>query len=213
MNQARSESMSSSGNVTWWFRQLKVGDREGVQDLWERYYRRLVALAHQKLHGLPGREVAAEDVALSAFDSFIRGAEQGRFPRLEDRDDLWQILVMITTRKAIDLQAHEHRSKRDCRRLQADSDGDAEDSGSLLRGLIGREPDPAFAAQVAEELERLLRRLPDDDLRQIVLRKLEGCTNEEIASRCAVARATVERRLGRVRKHWASELTSAVADQ
>jgi len=51
-------------------------------------------------------------VALSAFDSFCRGAEKGRFPRLEDRDDLWQLLFMITTRKAADLVQHERRQKR-----------------------------------------------------------------------------------------------------
>src|SRR5262249_15219134 len=34
------------------------------------------------------RPADQEDVALSAFDSFYRAAEQGRFPRLHDRDDL-----------------------------------------------------------------------------------------------------------------------------
>jgi RNA polymerase sigma factor (sigma-70 family) len=201
--------MFASGNVTWWLRQLKVGDRDGVQRLWERYYRRLVGLARNKLGRLPGREVAAEDVALSAFDSFIRGAEQGRFPRLEDRQDLWQILVMITARKAIDLAKYEGRPKRDWRRLQAECD----DSGALLRGLIGRSPDPAFAVQVAEQLKRLLDMLPDEELRQIALRKLEGFTNEEIAASCDIALATVERRLRRIRKRWASEVPFAAPDE
>ena len=31
-----------------------------------------------------------EDVALSAFDSLCRGAVEGRFPRLDDRNDLWR---------------------------------------------------------------------------------------------------------------------------
>jgi DNA-directed RNA polymerase specialized sigma24 family protein len=203
--------MSSSGNVTHWFRQLKVGDREGVQRLWERYCSRLVALARRKLGRLPRRAADEEDVALSAFDSFIRGAEQGRFPRLEDREDLWQILVLITTRKASDLIGHEQRKKRDWRRVQFQSDAD--DSGALLRELIGRAPDPAFAAQVAEELRRLLALLPDDELRQIVLLKLEGCTNEEIAARLDLLLKAVERRLSRVRKHWASELVSFAANK
>jgi len=34
-------------------------------------------------------------VALSAFDSFCRAVDQGRFPRLNDRHDLWQILMLI----------------------------------------------------------------------------------------------------------------------
>ena len=64
-----------------------------------------------------------EDVALSAFDSFFRSAEQGRFPRLSDRDDLWQILVLVTTRKAVDLRTYEGRDKRDWRRVAARSGG------------------------------------------------------------------------------------------
>ena len=45
------------------------------------------------------RAADEEDVALSAFDSFCRGAEQGRFPQLDGRDDLWHLLVVITVRK------------------------------------------------------------------------------------------------------------------
>ena len=48
-----------------------------------------------------------EDVALSAFDSFCRGAQRGRFPQLDDRDNLWRLLVVITSRKAVDLAQHE----------------------------------------------------------------------------------------------------------
>ena len=36
-----------------------------------------------------------EDVALSAFNSLCRGLENGRFPKLQDRDDLWRLLVVI----------------------------------------------------------------------------------------------------------------------
>ena len=31
----------------------------------------------------------------SAFGSVIEGISQGRFPRLDDRDDLWRILMVI----------------------------------------------------------------------------------------------------------------------
>ena len=41
-----------------------------------------------------------EDVALSAFKSFVRAVQEDRFLKLDDRDDLWQILVMLTLRKA-----------------------------------------------------------------------------------------------------------------
>jgi RNA polymerase sigma factor (sigma-70 family) len=200
--------MSSSGDVTQWLHRLQAGDREVVQLLWERYYRGLLSLARKKLGTMPRRAASESDVALSAFDSFIRGAEQGRFPRLEDRDDLWQVLVMITTRKAADLAIHEGRDRRDWRRLQEPLPDDTDASGSIMRTLLGQEPDPSFAAEVADEFERLLARLPEDELRTIALRKLEGYTNDEIGEQLALAPATVERRLRLIRKHWLSAVAS-----
>ena len=40
-----------------------------------------------------------EDAALSAFDSLCAGLARGRFPQLADRDDLWRLMVVTTTRK------------------------------------------------------------------------------------------------------------------
>src|SRR5262249_11278918 len=120
--------MSPAGDVTQWLRQLMQGDRLAVQQLWQRYFTQLVGLARQRLRGAPRRATDEEDVALSAFDSFCRRAAQGRFPRLDDRDDLWQVLVTITVRKAADLANHERRKKRGGGAVVASSelgDGDA----------------------------------------------------------------------------------------
>src|SRR4051794_14027889 len=104
--------MSSEGSVTHWIARLKAGDHAAAQPLWEGYCRRLAALARARLRAAPRRAADEEDVALSAFDSFCRRAERGQFPRLADRDDLWQLLVVITERKAIDLMRREGRQSR-----------------------------------------------------------------------------------------------------
>src|SRR5580692_7564477 len=96
-------------SVTQWISALKQGHQSAAQGLWEAYFRRLVGLAHARLRDAPRRIADEEDVALSAFDSFCRGARAGQFPRLDDRNDLWQILVLITVRKAIDLRKYERR--------------------------------------------------------------------------------------------------------
>ena len=197
--------MPSHHTVSAWIEGLKAGDAAAAEELSQRYFGLLVALARRRLQGARVRAADGEDAALSAFDSFCRGAEQGRFPRLNDRDDLWQLLVMITTRKAFDLVKHEGRDRRDWRRLQGQPDADPDDSGSLMRELIGREPEPGYAAQVAEELEQLLGRLPGDELRQVALRKLEGHTNEEIGGQLDLALATMERRMRLIRKYWESQ--------
>jgi RNA polymerase sigma factor (sigma-70 family) len=187
--------MSSAGDVTRLLQELKVGGRAAVQPLWEGYFTRLVGLARKRLRqrGLRGGPADEEDVALSAFDSFCRGAEQGRFPRLDDRKDLWQLLVLIAHRKVCDLAEYERRGRRDRRRTRSlDSDDD-------VRKLFGGEPDPALVAEMAEEYRRLLGRLRGGERETVVL-KLEGHTNAEIAEKLGCALSTVERRLRIIRK-------------
>jgi DNA-directed RNA polymerase specialized sigma24 family protein len=188
--------MPSDRSITFWIGQLKAGDSLAAQKLWEGYYGRLVGLARAKLRGAPRRVADEEDVALSAFDSFCRGAERNRFPQLEDRGDLWQLLLMITARKAIDLRQHEARKKRGGGAAPiAAPDGETDP----LDEVVGREPTPEFAAQVAEECQRLLGGLDDPELREIALWKMEGYTNEEIAERLGVVGRTVERKLRLIR--------------
>jgi DNA-directed RNA polymerase specialized sigma24 family protein len=143
-------------------------------------------------------------VALSALDSFCRGAQQGRFPQLSDRDDLWRLLVVITARKAIDLRQGEGRGKRGGGKVRGESVFEAahgsEEPG--IEQVIGNEPTPAFAAQVAEEYQQLLDRLDDDELRRVAVWRMEGHTNEEIAGRLGCAVPTVARRLRVIRKRW-----------
>src|SRR6516164_573571 len=160
--------MVLEGSVTHWIGQLKAGDDAAAQLIWERYFQHLINLARKRLQNLPRRAADEQDVALSAFASFCRGAEKGRFPLLQDRDNLWQMLVVITARKAIDLRQHETRKKRGGGAVvdEAALAGGADSSTSAfgLENVIGREPTPEFAAQVAEEYQRLLAILPDDDL-------------------------------------------------
>jgi RNA polymerase sigma factor (sigma-70 family) len=187
--------MSSVGSVTHWIRQLKSGDMEGAQQLWERYFQQLVRLARQHLGNLPRQAADEEDVALSAFDSFCRDTQRGRFPRLADRDDLWRLLVTMTAQKSLDLIRREQAHKRGAGRLAV---GAADD----IEQIIGREPKPEFAAMVAEESRRLLDALPDPSLRALALKKMEGYTNEEIASELGCVTRTIERRLHLIRTFW-----------
>ena len=62
-----------------------------------------------------------------------------------------------------------------------------------LDQLADEEPTPEFFGQIAAEVSRLLSALnvEDENLRQVVLLKLEGYTNDEIAERLATTRRTV----------------------
>src|SRR4051794_30097165 len=173
--------MSSEGSVTRWLTALKGGDAAAAQPLWERYHRRLVALARQKLQAARKRAADEEDVVQSAFHSFFQGVAKGRFPQLNDRDNLWRLLVVITARKALDQLAHEHSKRQGGGTLQGESWISNAEGDSAIDQIVGAEPTPEFAAQVAEEYQRLLELLGDETLRRVAVWKMEGLTNDEIA--------------------------------
>jgi DNA-directed RNA polymerase specialized sigma24 family protein len=195
--------MAAAGSVTQWLGEAQAGDPAAAQQLWERYFGRLVALARVKLQWGPRGMADEEDVALSAFDSFYRGAQQGRFPQLGDRDNLWRLLVVITARKAANLKRDANRQKRGGGRADGESVG--RDHDAELEVVLGREPSPEFATQIAEECQRLLGSLGEEPLRTIALAKMEGYTNDEIAQKLRCAPRTVERKLGLIRRLWVKE--------
>ncbi len=143
-----------------------------------------------------------EDAALAAFDSFVRGAVRGRYPRLDDRDDLWRLLVTITERKALDQVQLERRQKRGGGRVVGMAGAD--ESGGPA-GVADATPTPEFAAMVADECRGLLGRLRDDSLRQVALLRMEGYTNEEVADRLGCSLRTVARKVEIIRCTWAGE--------
>ena len=192
----------TGGSVTRWISALKLGDQAAASGLWESYFRRLVGLAHARLRDVPRLVADEEDVALSAFDSFCRRAQAGQFRSLHDRDDLWQILALITVRKAIDLRTYEGRQSRGRGRIRSLTELTREG----LEMIGGEEPTPELAAQFIEQFQRLMEQLGDSNLRSVVTFKLEGYTNDEIAARLDCVTSTVERKLARIRGEWAGEL-------
>jgi DNA-directed RNA polymerase specialized sigma24 family protein len=195
------------GSVTHWLGDLRAGDREAAQPLWDRYFQRLVVLARARLRAVHAATADAdeEDAALSAFDSFCAGVERGRYAQLSDRDNLWRLLVTITGRKALDHAERQRRQKRGGGRLRNEADLDGGRSGGpamTLEQLAGQEPTPEFAALVAEEYRNRLEALEDETLRRVATWKLEGYTNEEIAARLGCALRTVANKLKLIRLKW-----------
>jgi DNA-directed RNA polymerase specialized sigma24 family protein len=190
--------MSSQGSVSQWLARLQDSDSSAAQRLWDRYFPRLVALAREKLRAAPRRVADEEDVALSAFDTFCRHAEAGRFPDLFDRDGLWRLLVALTARKAAHWMRDPTRKKR--------GGGQAPAGPELLDQVLSREPTPEFAAEVAEECRRLLRLLGDPVLEAVAVRRMEGDRVEEIAAHLGCAPRSVKRKLALIRDLWSGEV-------
>jgi DNA-directed RNA polymerase specialized sigma24 family protein len=186
--------------------QLKAGATpDAAQAIWTRYFDRLARMARQRLTERTRRLADEEDVALSAFDSFFRGVADGRFPQLNDRDDLWQVLVLLTERKAIDRIRRATADKRGGGAVRGDSVFDRSkdlDSGAGMEQLAGSEPSPELAAMFEDECRRFLNLLNAPELAQLALWKLEGLTNEEIANKLGRVVRSVQRKLKTIRRIW-----------
>jgi RNA polymerase sigma factor (sigma-70 family) len=191
--------MSPPGTVSRLIQQLP--NPEAFEKLWQNYFPRLVNLARTRLRGVPRASADEEDVALSALNSFIKGFERGRFPKLSDREGLWRLLVIITVRKAIDLRAHVNCPRRGGGKVFNETDLDnPEAEEAWLAQVMDQEPTPEMGEILRGEVDHLLNRLPDPQLRSIAQLKLEGWTNGEIAQQLGCAEITVERRLRRIRQ-------------
>jgi DNA-directed RNA polymerase specialized sigma24 family protein len=196
----------SEGSVTRWIGDLKGGDSDAAGELWRRYFESLTRFARTRLLNTSRAVEDEEDVALSAFDSFLTAAAGGRFPKLEDRNDLWRLLVTITARKAADLAERQQAQKRGGGRVVGESIlAGAVPGGEFFDALACPEPTPEFAAMVAEECRLRLEGLPEEIQRQIAILKMAGLSNQEVADRLGCGLRSVVRKLALIRKLWLAE--------
>ena len=146
-----------------------------------------------------------DDAAQSAFNSVLVGIAAGRYPKLNDRESLWRLLLVITSRKITHRHRHDYRQKRDVRQTLFDSvfaDGSYDATQGGIQQLPCREPSPEFAAAFAETCDALFNSLPDPKLQQVAAMRLEGHTDSEIAAGLGCARSAVQRRLEMIRRCW-----------
>lgn len=195
--------MDPGGSVTRCMHEVRAGNGDSAQLLWQRYFDKLRTLARARLKNASRRVSDEEDAALSAMDSLCRGLQEGRFPKLNDREDLWQLLVVITTRKAINQVNRERRQRRGGGDVRGESVFYSLRDGAGVRGIeqiVGRDPTPEFAVMCVEQYERLLHSLGDETLRRVAVWKMEGYTREEIAERLECKPRTVTRKLALIRQ-------------
>ena len=195
----------SDGSVTRFLHQMMAGDDAAVTMLWERFLPRLLGLARRTLGSRPQRMSDAQDAVQSAFASFWKRAVDGEFGNELDRDNLWNLLGLITVRKSLKQVRHERAARRGGGRVVTE--------GALVRPDGKRQSLDEFSRELSPvELDihssELLDRLTDE-LKEIALLRLLGYRNSEIAERCNCSERSIERKLAEIRELWESELTSA----
>jgi DNA-binding NarL/FixJ family response regulator len=75
--------------ISEWLVAAKSGDDQAIASLWKTYFQKVINLARGRMIQMSRSVYDEEDAALSAMHSLFRGAEQGAFPELNDRDNLW----------------------------------------------------------------------------------------------------------------------------
>ncbi|MBB3208137.1 DNA-directed RNA polymerase specialized sigma24 family protein [Rhodopirellula rubra] len=190
------ESIHEFGSVTRAMDLLRVGNDDGVTQLWNKYAPRMVRVAFSKFGMRRERNDDAEDVARSAFGHFCLDAADGAFPWVTDRESLWPVLMTITARRAARLSRDELRLKRSALRR------DHRELHTLELASSTLPPDEVMLLN--EQVTVLLDCLRTPLLRRVAILKMDGFTNEEVAKEVNVAVRSVERKLQLIREIWLS---------
>jgi RNA polymerase sigma-70 factor (ECF subfamily) len=185
--------MATEGSVTQLLARIRDGQKDAVWELYERYFPRLLGLARLKLRGAPASLPAdEEDMVQSAFRSFWRGVQERKFPHLLDRDGLWKLLGTMTARKAFRALRDERRLKRGEGRLRHLSE---------LEGVELRDSGTDLEALWVDLWDAIGQALGDPELRleEVVRKRLEGYTTQEIAADLGCSDRSVKRMLDLIR--------------
>ncbi|TWU56688.1 RNA polymerase sigma factor [Rubripirellula tenax] len=195
---------------------VRQGDEDATTRLWESYFQQLVRVAAKRLPANLRRSGDEEDIAISAFHSFIAGVRRDQFPDLSGPENLWGLLITLTSRKS---QAHlrkQTRQKRGGGRVRGesvfmDSSGDLKSGG--IGGVTGGSESADIHAELAEACDGLLDQLPDEQLKQIAIMRMDGYLVDEIAVKLDLSKRAVERRLQLIRRTWSEQVQDEDQDQ
>ena len=193
-----------TNNATHWLPALQQGNAQAAEKLWQEYFVKIVRLAKRRMEGLRLRAADEEDVALSAMNSFCRMAQNREEP-IANSTELWKLLATIVKRKVNKERQRQFAAKRQEYRLVGESgvspfqDDEENDKGNGLAQFSGREPSPELALELAETWERILN-LPDAE--ELVLLKVDGYSNSEIAEKMGCSTRTVQRNIEKIKKEW-----------
>ena len=183
--------MSTSHSITALLSGVKRADTDAIYALFDRCYRRVVAISRRRLDGVPCCGFDQDDVANSAFREFLDRAAVRKFKKLENRQDVWQILAMLVGDKIGDRLQYQGRKKRGEGRPDVNLDNVVQ--------IISKLDDPALEAEINDAKRVFLEKLPSDDHRGVIELLAEGQTHEEIAQALNLTLRTVDRRLEDIR--------------
>jgi ECF sigma factor len=196
----RRMTKSDVDSVTGDLQKLRAGSQSSTGRIVQRYWGRLQRLVQPRVrwYGRPAVSVDEDDVANAALNSVIDRLQGGKYPGVVDQDSLWRMLAKFAVRKAGRLvkkwnghpptqSLSATNSFPDSSRSPSSRVATAEEKERLIDAIRAFQP-PRFGHPSSEELAQLVHLLAEDhDI-------------PEIAKRLDVARCTIYRWIGLVRK-------------
>jgi hypothetical protein len=179
-----------------------------IEQLWDAFYPRMKLAVLSRVRSIQ-RPVADESgIALSAFHSFIQHARNGKFPNLVDQDEMWRLVKRIAIRKTSDVRKNLLAQKRGGGAIVVGQSDFSDESGQLQGIDLASDPhgDPSESVEVADLLNKMLQRLPDDKHRDVILLKLQGASVVTIAECLGTTTRTIQRILKKIEQSWQSVL-------
>jgi hypothetical protein len=190
------------GSITQWLQRLQDGESDAAKEIWSRYYPRVIRLAAIQLIKSDDRSIDEEDVAQSTFRTVYLAVMNGKYPDIEDRRDLWRLLLVSTLNRV-------RRHYRDSRTLKR-SVNELVTQDQSRRRLLLELSGPDAQAEMADLIETLFLRLDQEDstgeLRKIALLQLEEHSASAIAKRLKRRKNHVLQRIRLIRILWEESL-------
>jgi RNA polymerase sigma-70 factor (ECF subfamily) len=168
----------------------KSGDQAAAEAIYQRYARRLSALAATHMSQRLARRVGPDDIVQSVFRTFFRRSRDGQF-EIDHSNSLWRLLVRITLNKIRSKVEHHHAGRRD---VSMEVSPARDEFGPEA---MAHDPTPAEAAALNDEIEALLVGLepPEPEILRLCF---QGYSASEIAAQVGCSRWTVRRVLDRI---------------
>ena len=189
------------GSVSVWIAKMRQGDPLAIGNLVARYFGKLAQFSDIKLRRGIRVTDDGEDIAISVLQSITRNTAKGRFPNLQDRDDLWFLMIVIAQHAVIDRQRTELRREKMIAPTHTMTDL-LENYNVNLDQFLGQEDSQSKLLEITDCWEELLKTLPDDRNRNVARLKIQGYSNREIGEMLEMVPRTVDRKVKLIAQRW-----------
>lgn len=196
---------NTSGSLTQVFQKMADGNDDAAARIWQEFFPRLIRIASKTFEGTDHVVTAPDDAVQSAFFNFWQQAKRGDYPDL-DSTGLMRLLIAITKKKSLKHFERERVAKR--------GGGSVVRESTLGKGGDGISIDDFAEAMPAQDFDRVIEELLcdfDEQSRLLVLLRLVGNSNEEIATKQDWTVTKVERKFRNIRDQLRKSMDSEEA--